>query len=88
MIRAVIEALTAWLTWQAENAKQKSLYGIHDRFQIQKNRVHAIRKNLLDDTAAGSDVNDLRLLENELAIESRYLRTLENHLARWQDRDG
>jgi len=82
MIKALLTAIAEFFRYKAENEKQKSLYGIHDRFQIQKNRVKALRQELNDSVASGTDANALRLLENELKTESSYLRTLENHLTR------
>lgn len=84
-ISSVLKTLQFFLEWKAEEARFKTLYSIHDRYEIQKNRVKIISQDLHDAVGRGADTNNLRLLENDLATETEYLRTLEDHLNRWRD---
>lgn len=83
LLSSLISALKFFLEWKAQEAKFKTIYSTHDRYEVQKNRVKIIRSDLQDAIARGAPVNELRVLENEQSAESKYLRTLQDHLDRW-----
>lgn len=85
VLATVLRALRFYLEWKAEEAKFRTIYGNHDRYEIQKNRVKLIQKELHDGIDRGSTATELRVLENDLTTETEYLRTLQDHLDRWRD---
>ena len=88
LLSLLIRALIARWEFLTAREQKKIKYEIHDRYEIQKNRVKEAQKNLLDAPARGAAANELRVLERDAGVEESYLQSISRDLSSWSDRDA
>lgn len=91
-ILAVLTALQYFLKVRAHREEAEALrareslrYQIHDRYEIQKQRIRSLIKERHDAVGRGADPNELRLFDYDIDTEQSYFRTLGDQLQGWDD---
>lgn len=87
LLPLLIRTLIARWEFLTVREQKKMKYEIHDRYEIQKNRVKEVQRDFLAAIARGADTNELRVLENDVATEESYLQSISRDLSGWSDRD-